>query len=164
MYPDNYLKLRFLENHDRPRAAQIIGDENALRCWMAFLYFQKGMPLIYNGQEVGAVHLPSLFVFVSINWNTGKDYTPLLRKLREIKRDPLFADSSYSVTALENDVLLAVHEHSGHKLVGIFPVGGKCLLVSPGVADGQYQNLLTGETVEVHFGMTSCTGPIIIKA
>lgn len=164
MYPDNYLKLRFLENHDRPRAAQIIGDENALRCWMAFLYFQKGMPLIYNGQEVGAVHLPSLFDRDTINWNTGKDYTPLLRKLREIKRDPLFADSSYSVTALENDVLLAVHEHSGHKLVGIFPVGGKCLLVSPGVADGQYQNLLTGETVEVHFGMTSCTGPIIIKA
>lgn len=163
-FPDNYLKLRFLENHDRPRAAQLIGDEKARMCWMAFLYFQKGITLLYNGQEVGAVHLPSLFDRDPICWDTGTDYTPLLKKLKAIKADPLFADSSYRVTALPNDVLLAVHECSGNKLVGIFPVGGKASLVKPGVADGTYRNLLDDSLVEVHFGMTSCTKPIIFKA
>ena len=163
-YPENYLKLRFLENHDRPRAAQLIGDETALKCWMAFLYFQKGITLLYNGQEVGAVHLPSLFDRDTIRWDTGKDYTSLLKKLKQIKADPLFADSSYQVTALPNDVLLAVHERCGSKLVGIFPVGGKSSLVKPGVADGTYRNLLDDSQVEVHFGMTACTEPIIFKA
>jgi glycosidase len=163
-YPENYLKLRFLENHDRPRAAQLIGDEKALMCWMAFLYFQKGITLLYNGQEVGAVHLPSLFDRDTIRWDTGKDYTSLLKKLKEIKADPLFADSSYQVTALPNDVLLAVHERCDSKLVGIFPAGGKASLVKPGVADGTYRNLLSDTPVEVHFGMTSCTEPIIFKA
>jgi hypothetical protein len=158
------VKLRFLENHDRPRAAQIIGDENALRCWMAFQYFQKGMPLIYNGQEVGAVHLPSLFDKDTICWNTGKDYAPLLKTLRKIKDEPIVREGSYSVTALPNDVLLAVYEYHGEKLVGIFPVGGMGLLVSPGVGDGQYCNLLDDTIVEVHFGMTSCNGPIIFRA
>jgi hypothetical protein len=131
---------------------------------MAFLYFQKGITLLYNGQEVGAVHLPSLFDRDTICWNTGKDYTALLKKLKQIKADPLFSDSSYQVAALPNDVLLAVHERSGSKLVGIFPVGGKASLVKPGVADGTYRNLLSDTPVEVHFGMTSCTEPIIFKA
>ena len=41
MYPDNYVKARFLENHDRLRAAFMIRDEQALRNWTAFEYFQK---------------------------------------------------------------------------------------------------------------------------
>lgn len=52
IYPDNYVKLRFLENHDRPRASKLIPNENELINWTVFMYFQKGMPLIYGGQEM----------------------------------------------------------------------------------------------------------------
>lgn len=31
------------------------------KAWTAFLYFQKGMTMIYNGQEVSAAHRPQLF-------------------------------------------------------------------------------------------------------
>lgn len=61
IYPDNYVKLRFLENHDQTRAAFLIPDHSDLISWTAFTYFQKGMTLIYAGQEYGADHLPSLF-------------------------------------------------------------------------------------------------------
>ena len=38
LYPDNYVKLRFLENHDRMRAAFMAPDERALRNWTAFVF------------------------------------------------------------------------------------------------------------------------------
>ena len=146
IYPDNYVKLRCLENHDRERAAYLFPDGTALRNWTAFLYFQKGAVLLYNGQEAGCTHLPTLFDKDTIDWSglTGSaassltglpgaadtatasvpkpaakpadsgnkkptDLTPLLRRLAEIKRDPLFADSTYYVNALPGDVAAAVH-------------------------------------------------------
>ena len=61
IYPENFVKLRFLENHDQTRAAFLIPDENALVNWTAFSFFQKGLTLVYAGQEYGAEHTPSLF-------------------------------------------------------------------------------------------------------
>ena len=35
IYPDNYVKLRFLENHDRARAHFLVPEEKALENWTA---------------------------------------------------------------------------------------------------------------------------------
>ena len=163
MYPDNYVKLRFLENHDRPRARQTILDKTALENWTAFMYFQKGMPLIFNGQEVGAVHLPSLFEKDPVNWDSDMDLTALMRKLYAIKQDPLFSDSTYHVNALPRDVLVATHEKNGKKLVGVFSVRGESSLVDVALPDGTYENLLGG-TAEVHDGRLAPNGnPVILR-
>ena len=61
LFPANYVKRRCLENHDCPRTHALIPDDRALRNWTAFLYFQKGMTMLFNGQEVGERHLPWLF-------------------------------------------------------------------------------------------------------
>lgn len=61
IYPGNYVKLRFLENHDRPRTASLLPDPLVRKNWTAFLFFQKGTTLLYAGQEYGIVHLPELF-------------------------------------------------------------------------------------------------------
>lgn len=162
MYPDNYVKLRFLENHDRPRARQNILDKTALVNWTAFMYFQKGMPLVFNGQEVGAVHLPGLFEKDPVVWNTDMDLTGLMRKLYDIKQDPLFADSTYHVQALPRDVLVATHEKGERKMVGVFSVRGESSLVDVEMPDGTYENLLGGKA-EVHDGRVATDGqPIII--
>lgn len=162
MYPANYVKLRCLENHDRARAAQMIPGDTQLRSWTAFNYFQKGLAMVYAGQEVHAKHTPNLFDRDTINWNTGKDMTSLLQRLAQIKRDPIFTDSTYSVKALPRDVLLAVHEKGNEKMIGIFPMGGNASLVEVEAPDGFYQNLITGETVEVAFGKMSINGESVI--
>lgn len=165
IYPDNYLKMRCLENHDRARAAQLIPDEKMLRNWTAFNYFQKGLTMLYNGQEVCALHTPSLFDKDTIRWNTGMNLSPLLTRLAQIKRDPLFADSCYQVKAMPRDILLATHEKNGEKLVGIFSIRGEASLLAVDIPDGCYENLITGETVEVHAGKLPTAGePIILKA
>ena len=163
-YPANYVKLRYLENHDVARAAQVIPNETALLNWTAFLYFQKGMTLIYGGQEVGAVHRPGLFDKDDICWSSGRNYSDLLRKLSELKKEPLLTDSQYRVTALPRDILRATHEKFGSKLIGIFSVQGNASLVEIGLPDGQYENLLTGDSVEVYSGRVGINGtPVIIK-
>lgn len=165
IYPGNYVKLRCLENHDRARAAHLMSDDKILRNWTAFNYFQKGITMLYAGQEVCAPHTPSLFDKDTIQWNTGKDLTSLIRKLAEIKRDPVFTDSSYEVKALPREVLLATQESREGKMVGIFSTRGEASLVETGLADGTYVNLISGEEIDVRDGKAPTHGdPIILKA
>ena len=163
IYPENYVKLRCLENHDRPRARQNIQDDLSMENWLAFLYFQKGMTMLFNGQEVGAAHLPGLFEKDPICWETDTDYSPMMKILANIKRDRIFAESAYSVKALPRDILLAVHEMGDDRAVGVFSVRGESALVELPLADGTYENLLGG-TAEVCEGRVSTAGrPIILR-
>ncbi len=164
IYPDNYVKLRFLENHDRPRIAHLAPEDRMIRNWTAFSYFQKGMAFLYAGQEVQAEHTPSLFDPDPISWETGKDLTTLLQRLAQIKRDPIFEDSAYQVRALPEGILAASHTHGKACMVGLFSTRGQCGLAEIQLPDGSYQNLITGETVEVRDHRAAVKGePIILK-
>lgn len=166
IYPENFVKLRFLENHDQPRARFLIPDTTALMNWTAFTYFQKGMTLIYAGQEYGAVHLPSLFDKDTVDFSDREKYktlAPLMTKLAEIKRDPLFTDSVYKVWAQEEKFLVATHEKNGKKALGVFSVKADTGYVEVDFPDGFYTNLIDGKTVEVCRGGIQSRGvPIIL--
>lgn len=163
IYPSNYVKLRFLENHDQPRAKFLIPDERCLRNWTAFLFFQKGAALIYGGQEAACAHLPSLFDKDPVDWS-GPDCSPLLRRLAALKKHPLMADSAYQVTALPGEFLRAVHRRGERRLVGVFSVRGNSGPVPADAPDGCYENLADGGRVDVCAGLLSCRGePVIIE-
>lgn len=175
IYPANYVKLRFLENHDRLRAAFLIRDPKALTNWTAFNAFQKGCTLIYAGQEKGVLHTPSLFDKDTIDWESGIcDLSDLMARLSSIRRDPLFADSTYHVSA-EGDTLVAVHTANARdpetpaegKFVGVFATKGEpaVLDVHKILTDGLYENLIDHTMVEVMQGHLSTDGnPIIVKS
>ena len=165
-FPDNYVKLRFLENHDQPRARFLIPDENLLKTWTAFLFFQKGMTLLYNGQEKAVSHAPSLFDRDTVKWNAAEsvDLTRYIARLSYIKSDPVFADCSYKATAPSADTLVALREHDGKKMLGVFPLKGESGLVRVEFEDGVYENLISGEAVEVFRGtLSSCGKPVILR-
>lgn len=136
IYPENYVKLRYLENHDQLRAAYMIPDGAALVNWTAFLYFQKGATLVYNGQEAACAHTPSLFDRDTIAWDTGCDMAGLLRALYAVKKHPLLTRSCYEVKALAGEVLYATHRADGKQLTGIFSVKGRPALVKVDVPEG----------------------------
>lgn len=162
-YPENFVKLRFLENHDRARAAFIIPARTALLNWTAFLYFQKGITLLYAGQERSCTHRPSLFDEDKLDWS-GEDITDLLQILAKLKRNPILTNSRYEVHALPRDILYASHRKGERRLMGIFSVQGNNSLVEVDAADGFYSNLVDGRMVEVYSGMVCCEGvPIIFE-
>lgn len=164
IYPDNYVKLRFLENHDNTRAHFLIPDERALRNWTVFSYFQKGMAFCYAGQETACKHLPSLFDKDTVQWDTGIDLQPLFARLYQLKKHPLLTDSRYEVKALPGDLLFATHRKGGQVLAGLFSTHGTMALASVDIPEGVYTDLLTGQPVEVHRGKLPCLGePIVIE-
>lgn len=166
IYPDNYVKLRFLENHDQTRARFLIPDINALKSYTAFMFFQKGMALVYNGQEFGASHLPSLFDKDTINMKPGDiDLSLYIARLAKIKKAEIFADSTYQVKAVGNSTLAATHTHGDETVAGVFPLKGESGFVSVPLSDGIYTNLIDGTEVEVFRGGVQCFGePMIISA
>ena len=165
IYPDNYVKLRFLENHDQPRAAHLFPDAKALRSATAFLYFQKGMTLIYAGQEQGIVHRPTLFDKDTVPFGSGctQDLSGLMARLSAIRKDPLFADSTYHVTAPKENVLVAEHRRGGRRILGVFPLDGKPCVVPVSFPEGTYTNRIDGRPVDIFHGFVATDGePVIL--
>lgn len=153
IYPENYIKLRFLENHDNPRAKDLIKDENQLINWTAFQYFQKGITLIYAGQETENTKCPSLFDKDLVDWNTGKDITKLMQKLYKIKKNNIFIDGSYRLFADEdNQTIIGYYEKNGEKVVGVFSLKGIEGEIKVKLQDGEYINEIDNEKVIVKNG------------
>ena len=165
IYPDNYVKLRYLENHDNTRAALLLPDARRRRNWTAFMFFQRGLPLIYAGQEFAVRHLPSLFDRDSIDWQSGEDETELFTRLAHLRKDALFAAGAFRQEALPNGVVRATYSDGTRQLCGIFCPEDQPALVELDLPNGTYVNLIDGSEVEVHAGLLGVTGePVIIRA
>lgn len=165
IYPDNYVKLRYLENHDNTRAALLLPDARRRQNWTAFMFFQRGLPLIYAGQEFAVRHLPSLFDRDSIDWQSGEDETGLFTRLAHLRKDALFAAGAFRQEALPCGVVRAAYSDGTRQLCGIFCPEGRPALVRLDLPNGTYVNLIDGSEVEVHAGMLGVTGePVIVRA
>ncbi len=163
MYPANYNKLRFLENHDQPRIASLVTDEAALINFTAMLYFLKGATLIYAGQEFCDTHVPSLFEKDVFSRNTGRDLSGLLVRLREIKGSLGCRDSFVASADDALDIALMERESRGRRSLGVFSLKAKSGEVALELADGEYTNLIDGSALTVRDGRLRCEGrPIII--
>lgn len=165
IYPANYNKLRFLENHDQPRICSYVKNEAALRNYTAMLYFLKGTTLLYAGQEFENEHLPSLFEKELIDRDTGKDLTPLLQTLCKIKRQLGTQDYFRAEADDEKDVAVMVRAGTSGRFVGVFSLNARGAEVLVPAEDGVYENLIDGSTIQVADGRLTCTGaPLIFRA
>ena len=91
-FPRKATPLRFLENHDEPRVLSWLPAAR-LPAFAATTFLSGGLPLLYNGQEIGADHRPSLFEREPIAWDAGDPnltvlYGDLLRRRRRAPWGP----------------------------------------------------------------------------
>ena len=162
-YPMNYNKMRCLENHDQPRIASLVKDEDALVNFTALLYFLKGATLLYAGQEVEETHKPSLFEKEPVNWNTGKDLSPLLKRLAALKHELLSENDSFHASADDAHHIAVLERDDGDRVcVGLFSLRAQSTAVPVKAPDGLYENRLDGSAVLVENGHTFCAGKPII--
>lgn len=163
IYPENYNKLRFLENHDQPRIASYVQDETSLVNFTAFLYFLKGTTLLYAGQEFGNTHLPSLFEKDLIERDTGHDLQPLLRRLSDLKKQFGCKDWFYAEADDQKDIAIVQRGSAGRRFVGIFSFRAQAAEVAVPLPDGQYENQIDGKMLCVQNSMVCCSGlPIVL--
>ena len=164
VYPENYNKLRFLENHDQPRIRGRVSTESDLENYTAMLYFLKGTTLLYAGQEFSCIHQPSLFEREVIE-RSGQDISPLLVKLAEIKKNGLAEDDSFSASADDKHAIAVMERRNGDlRKIGVFSLRSESAEIRVDVPDGEYTDLIDGGKVSVRNGIFRCTGrPVIFR-
>lgn len=164
-YPENYNKLRFLENHDQPRISSFVPEEERLINFTAMLYFLKGTTLLYAGQESGCDHLPSLFDRDPVNWNTGRDLTELLVKLGELKKELLSPDDSFFGEADDKrHIAVLTRDNGKERKIGVFSLRARTGRVRVDAPDGVYENRLDGGSVTVKDGELDSAGtPVLLS-
>ena len=153
--PINANKLRFLENHDQVRFMSY-GLDPVMHTSM--LFFLKGTTLIYAGQESLNDHLPSLFDKDTIDFS-NHGISSLITTLANIKKDPIFAEGSYEIQAID-ECLVASYKRGSRTLVGIFNTKAEAVKIA--VPDGSYENLIDGSTVAVIKGSIDWSKPVIL--
>jgi len=150
IYPENYVKMRCVENHDQARIQRLAPSRNQALAWTAFQAFNRGAFLIYAGQESAAVHTPSLFDIDRIEWG-HYELAPFLTTLAGLKKDPALRQGQFVLLAAEPAIQAAwVHPTAG--LYGLFNVaaaGGQAPVQLP---DGVYEEVLGGSEVRVRHG------------
>lgn len=165
MYPANYVKMRNLENHDNPRAHELIKNENDLLNWTAFSEFQKGAMLTYAGQEFGLKHLPSLFEKDTIQWKSTIDFSELIRRMHILKQDDVQTTGKYQVIAQPNDIVQVLFSKKDQVRIGIFSLKSQNGIAKVNLNDGKYSNLLDGSEINVKRGVVEVNqNPIIIQS
>lgn len=165
IYPENYVKLRCLENHDRPRAKALFKNEAELVNMTAFMYMLKGTALIYGGQETENTVTPSLFDIDKVDWNTGFDLSALMHNLYRAKQSKIITDGIYELKAHSdsNAATITYRSSEGTLFCAFCFGGGEGASVEAEVPDGEYKNKINGRTVFVKGGKLKLDGfPVII--
>ena len=162
IYPANYNKMRFLENHDQPRICALVEAVDDRANYTAMLFFLKGTTLLYAGQEYSCTHTPSLFE-KEVFPRDGQDISTYLRHLSDIKHHVLEADDAFDAQADdEHDIAVLLRQNDKRKKVGVFSLKSESAMVTVPAPDGEYENLIDGSRVTVRDGKLFCSGKPII--
>ena len=165
VFPSDYIKIRFLENHDTPRASERFPDTRQMLNWLAFVYFQKGTTMLYGGQEWQNREYCTLFDKATFVRDESKDISPFMIKLAQIKKSLLPFDADFSAGADDKSgIVTAYLANSTTRWAGVFCVEGKSAEVSVKAPDGEYVDQISGKTVVVERGHFKAKGePVIFR-
>lgn len=166
VYPTNYYKMRFLENHDQPRALKLCENAVILSNWTAFQMFLKGAFLLYTGQEYQASHSPSLFEKDFVKFEEGDDakaFNLFIKRMIRLKKSDVVQEGKF--TLFPNfDFIAAKWELDGKGFFGIFNVEGIIGERKIYLPDGIYSNYLAKGKIEVKKGkITMPEMPVILR-
>ena len=112
-----------MENHDNPRAKELIKDRRRLINFTAFMMFLKGAYLFYNGQETMSDHTPSLFDKDLIEWEIDNEIVELTKALNQIKKMDFMREGNLFLKSLTADTAEINYEYKDNWYTGIFNIG-----------------------------------------
>jgi glycosidase len=167
LYPESAVKLRFLENHDQPRAAARFGRGTRLRNWTLFAMLLPGAFLAYMGQELAMDRRIGLFDAEPILPGEGDgSFTPFFAKAlsvaREIKESAPLFDSQLLAEGL---VLFQRRPHSraGGGYAALLNLDGRSGKISlPELTSMRGEDLISGLEVEIGSSLEIGPEPLVI--
>jgi glycosidase len=119
-YPKGALEMRFSDDHDEKRAIARFGEKGALAA-SALVFTMDGVPLLYNGMEVGDTAesgAPALFEKIDVFWGIGErrpNFLPFYQQLIALRK---------AHPALQQGETEFVHNNAPNSVVTFFRRGG----------------------------------------
>lgn len=166
IYPEDYLKIHFLENHDQQRIADIVKAPLVVANLTAWSFFMPGMGFIYAGQERLDDHRPDLFEKdVILQKEKDQDFYRFIQTLIGIKKRPLFKNKTrFDIIESETpDLILAQHESDEEVWFGVFNLVSHIRRVKVPLEDGEYLNLLDGKMKRIYQGYITVDLPLFLQ-
>jgi glycosidase len=147
IYPVDYVKLRYVENHDTDRVVELAATRQQALAWIAFQAFNKGAWLIYAGEEAASPRKPDQFNKDVIPWK-NYELTEFIQKLATLKKDPAQKEGNlYWLTS--EPVIQAVWFTEATSLCAVFNTAGEKGEILTAFPDGTYQDLLSGKDFNI---------------
>jgi len=160
IYPQNYLKIRCVENHDQPRIMDFTPSRESALAWTAFAAFNKGPFFFYAGQEAAAVHRPTLFDTDTIIFGEY-ELQYFITQLASLKKHP--AQRKGRLVFLTIEPALQACWYAGRQsLYGIFNLSTVSGDAAVQIEDGDYRDLVAGGYLRVQNGVISIPGDAVI--
>jgi glycosidase len=151
-YPKGALEMRIADDHDEKRAIGRFGEQGALAA-SALIFTIDGVPLLYNGMEVGDTTestAPALFETLPVFWGISEkrpNYTrfyPEMIALRKAHPALQQGDTEWMSNSApdrlltyvrrdRNEEFLIAINTSNRPYVGVVPVSGRYEDMTPGV-------------------------------
>jgi glycosidase len=156
-YPQGFLKLNHLENHDRTRFAAIVPDARARANWLAFSFLYPGMAFVYAGQEAGCTHTPSLFDRDPVDWQGRSAQTEQLIAALNRTREAVLEPAAAAVLEENPQVLVFRLSSRDGMYTGVFDVLQHEETITVPLADGAYEDCITGNKISVWEGRVSAS-------
>ncbi|MHB1686460.1 MAG: alpha-amylase family glycosyl hydrolase [Ignavibacteriaceae bacterium] len=156
-FPENSFRMRFTSNHDENSwngtEFEIFGD--AAKTFAAFTVVIPGMPLCYNGQEIGMHKRLKFFDKDPIDWKPSpyREFYTKLFNLRLKNKALLAGDEGGKVELVsspeDKSVYSFVREKDGDKVFAVFNLSAKPVTrnINSKLIEGSYTNLFSGEKV-----------------
>ncbi|HEX9615695.1 MAG TPA: alpha-glucosidase C-terminal domain-containing protein, partial [Bacteroidota bacterium] len=155
-FPKGSLRMRFNTNHDKNAwdapAVEKFGTEGA-KLTAALMFTFPGVPLIYNGEEVGNPKRLALFEKVPIEWKDQGGFRRLYQELIRMRMNhPVFRHGEYRAIRNTDPGHVYSFARTGEEetAVCVFNCSGQTAKVSLSLEDlagPVFKEVLTGETV-----------------
>lgn len=146
---DGQQVVRYITNHDVTSSdgtpIALMGGEAGSTAAFAIVALGKGVPMLYNGQEVGnAVRITFPFTTTKVDWTVNSDVTGMYKKLIAIRAASSAIRKGTTTTFSKADVFAFKKEFEGEKAFVIVNVRNKIVNFSlpADMANAEFQNLL----------------------
>jgi len=152
LYKASAIKMVFTSNHDENswNGTEFERMGPAAKAFAVFSYITPGMPLIYNGQEVGFNRRLEFFKKDVIDWNADVSYTEFYKKLNRLKKETkaLWAGKNkgeFTYKIIGQNLLEITRTKDKSKLTAIFNMGKEDAAAS--IPSGYKQEYMTNKSV-----------------
>ena len=162
-YKTDYVKARYLDNHDRERVAKYKQGNDYINV-LALNFYLKGASFIYAGDEVCDTHQPTLFEIDEVIWDYSKDVSSIITKLSGIKRKSIYELGSFAVNFQEKNIAYLTYKYNENRSLGIFNFESAEENIKVNLKDGKYINLFNDKIIAITNGIIKVNNtPIIIE-